>query len=124
MMLEDSRLNVFLTLCQTGSFTEAANGLGITQPAVSQTIAELEKLLGAKLFNRGRGEGVSLTDQGRLFRRYAVQIQHWYHAASKAFEPGAEPELPATIPLTDSSQAEFWSCDGEIHISINNKPNQ
>ena len=42
-MLEDFRLKVFLTVESEGSFTKAARNLGISQPAVSQNIAELER---------------------------------------------------------------------------------
>ena len=40
-MLGDFRLKVFEALSATGSFTRAAEQLGISQPAVSQNIAEL-----------------------------------------------------------------------------------
>ena len=47
-MLEDFRLKVFATVAAEGSFTKAAAVLGVSQPAVSQNIAELEKLSGVK----------------------------------------------------------------------------
>ena len=53
-MLEDFRLKVFMTVAQAGSFTKAASVLGISQPAVSQNVAELERLSGRKLFERLR----------------------------------------------------------------------
>ena len=71
-MLEDFRLRVFLTVAQEGSFTLASKKLHVSQPAVSQNIAELEKTLGAVLFERLRGE-VRLTDKGKLFKGYAEQ---------------------------------------------------
>ena len=40
-MLEDTRLKIFMAVADEGSFTRAAYLLGITQPAVSQNIAEL-----------------------------------------------------------------------------------
>ena len=51
-MIEDFRLRVFETVCKNGSFSAAAKLLGISQPAVSQQIAELEKALGRSLFER------------------------------------------------------------------------
>ena len=72
-MLEDFRLRVFMAVAQEGSFTKAAASLGVTQPAVSQNIAELEKSLGVKLFERLRGE-VVLTPEGEVFMKYARNI--------------------------------------------------
>ena len=53
-MFEDSRIKVFLAVSEENSFTKAAKRLGISQPAVSQNIAEIEKAVGAKLFTRNR----------------------------------------------------------------------
>src|SRR5207253_5187565 len=53
----------------------AARRLGYTQSAVSQQIAQLEKVVGAKLVERPGGpRAVSLTDAGRLLRRHADAI--------------------------------------------------
>ena len=72
-MLEDFRLKVFMAVAQYGSFTKAADSLGISQPAVSQHVAELEKGLGTRLFQRMRGETV-LTSEGQVFASYASRI--------------------------------------------------
>lgn len=61
-MLEDFRLEVFVAVVNERSFTKAAATLGISQPAVSQNIAELEKTVGRKLFERLRGEVVPTAD--------------------------------------------------------------
>lgn len=92
----DFRLEVFITLCRTGSFTRAADVLGISQPAVSQNIAELEKDLGVRLFTRSRGE-VSLTSDGNLFRKYAERILYWYDSAKEAFRTGKSSPGPITL---------------------------
>src|SRR5580698_263446 len=47
-------LRVFFTVVQSGSFAKAAAQLRVSQPAVSQVIAELEHSLDAKLFDRSR----------------------------------------------------------------------
>ena len=47
-------LQCFLAVTQFGSVQRAADSLSITQPAVSKTIAELESILGVRLFERGR----------------------------------------------------------------------
>lgn len=85
-MLEDFKLRIFLTLARECSFTKAAFALDISQPAVSQSIAELEKNLGVKLFDRQRGE-VSLTPAGEIFGKYAQNILGQYAEAAKVFSP-------------------------------------
>lgn len=86
-MMEDFRLKVFLTVASSGSFTRAAALLGVSQPAVSQNVAELEKSLGTALFTRGRGT-VALTPEGRVLRGYAERIQSGYEALDALFGAG------------------------------------
>ncbi|MBO5943413.1 MAG: LysR family transcriptional regulator [Bacteroidales bacterium] len=91
-MLEDFRLKVFLALAAEKSFTEAAKKLGISQPAVSQNIAELEKGLGVKLFQRLHGETV-LSPEGEIFRRYAEKILLAASDAELMFSPMDVPSV-------------------------------
>lgn len=88
-MLEDFKLKVFMAVAENGSFTIAAKALGITQPAVSQNIAELERNMGAELFTRGRG-AVTLTAAGIAFKEYAEKILYWYSAAGQLFGPSGK----------------------------------
>lgn len=54
---------VLLSLAQTASETGSAHALGISQPAVHQTLAQLEHMAGAALFVRAR-KGLRLTEAG------------------------------------------------------------
>lgn len=63
-------LQCLLAVAQHGSLQRAAEALSITQPAVSKTVAELESLLGVRLFERGRN-GARPTAQAELFLRHA-----------------------------------------------------
>ena len=99
-MLEDFKLRVFLTVARFGSFTIAARELGISQPAVSQSINTLERELGAKLFVRAKGE-VYLSPQGNAFREYASRILYWYDAAGAMF--GKEGKLTGNKPVRIAS---------------------
>jgi DNA-binding transcriptional LysR family regulator len=66
-MLFDNRFEVFVKVSQTGSFTGAANELGISGAAVSKQIKSLEDRIGVVLFNRTT-RVVTLTESGkRLF---------------------------------------------------------
>jgi LysR family transcriptional regulator, transcriptional activator of the cysJI operon len=67
------RLRTFQALSETLHFRHAAERLGITQSAVSQQIASLEKDLGAPLFER-IGRRVYLTPAGEVLAREAVKV--------------------------------------------------
>ena len=54
-MLDPRRLLTFRAVAQAGSFSAAARELSLTQPAVSQQVAALERELGARLLHRGAG---------------------------------------------------------------------
>ncbi|MCV6626691.1 MAG: LysR family transcriptional regulator [Cellvibrionaceae bacterium] len=62
--METQALSAFCAVAQAGSFSEAAEKLHLTQPAVSKRIANLEQQLGCKLFDR-IGRSVGLTEAGR-----------------------------------------------------------
>lgn len=69
------QLKTFLTVCETGSFSKAAEALFITPSAVLQQIRSLEADLGVPLFLRST-KGVSLTPAGEyLSRRGADFVQ-------------------------------------------------
>lgn len=60
---------VFYYTAKYKSITLAAKELSITQPAVSQSMKQLESLLGVKLFNR-TSKGIRLTGEGELLYPY------------------------------------------------------
>ncbi len=60
-----THLRSFLVVSQRGAIGEAAEQLGISQPALTRRIQQLEQELGAALLERS-GRGVALTEMGRL----------------------------------------------------------
>ncbi len=66
-------LRYFLAVAREQSFTKAAEQLNITQPTLSRQLAALEEELGTRLFVRG-GHRVTLTDEGLLLKRRALDI--------------------------------------------------
>ena len=66
-------LRYFLTIAKEQSFTKAAEQLHITQPTLSRQMAAFEKDLGITLFIRN-GKKISLTDEGILLKRRALEI--------------------------------------------------
>jgi len=99
-MFEDFKLKVFMAVAENGNFTIAAKALGISQPAVSQNIAELERTMGTELFTRGRGSA-TLTAAGITFKEYAEKILYWYSAAGQLFGPSGR--LSAKKPVRISA---------------------
>ena len=66
-------LRYFLTVAKEQSFTKAAKQLHITQPTLSRQLAALEAELGVTLFDRG-GHGITLTNEGILLKRRALEM--------------------------------------------------
>ena len=66
-------LRYFLIVAKEQSFTKAAEQLHITQPTLSRQLAALEEELGCALFHRG-GRSITLTDEGILLKRRALEI--------------------------------------------------
>jgi DNA-binding transcriptional LysR family regulator len=65
-------LHVFVTVVQRGSMAKAAAHLGVSQPAVSEIVGDLEHALGVRLLDR-LPQGVEPTMYGRaLFRRCTI----------------------------------------------------
>ena len=60
---------VFYEVALRGSVSGAAADLAVSQPAVSQSIRNLEQAFGVRLFHR-RSRGVELTDTGRKLYSY------------------------------------------------------
>lgn len=72
-MITIRHLKTFLAVAETRNMSEAAARLYISQPTVSQTIGELERLYKVRLFERSPKE-LLLTDAGRALREQARRI--------------------------------------------------
>jgi len=66
-------LDILTALIDTGTMGKAASRLGISQPAVSKAIAELEAALGVRLVDRGR-RGITPTPFGLALQKRSVAI--------------------------------------------------
>jgi len=71
--VEIRHLRYFLAVARAGSFSRAANRLGISQPSVSQQMRDLETALRVSLFQR-RGKRILLTSAGLIFQEHARKI--------------------------------------------------
>src|SRR5690606_41990740 len=70
MRLQD--LRVFLHVAEQGSLHRSAEALGLTQSALSKTLARLERQVGLQLFER-TARGVTPTEAGATLMRHARQ---------------------------------------------------
>ncbi len=77
-------LLTFKEIAETGSFSEAAKRLLITQGAVSHHVTQLEQTLKTKLFKR-EPRGVSLTSEGIALLRQAYKLQNFLEETYKIF---------------------------------------
>lgn len=79
-------LQSFLAVAESGSITEAANVLHISQPALTKSIQRLETELGVSLFERS-STGVTLTRYGSILQHHAKIMENEFrHAVSRIEE--------------------------------------
>jgi len=87
-MKVEARLRAFSAVARHGSFSRAAEELYVSQPAVSKHVAALERELGVRLLERGRG-GAALTDAGRRLVDYVVRAEALLASGRRALaDPG------------------------------------
>src|SRR6059058_257438 len=72
-MHDPRRLLTLRAVVDAGSFSEAGRALSLTQPAVSQQVAALEREIGARLLDRGPGGPVP-TEAGTLLLAHAAAL--------------------------------------------------
>src|SRR5262245_57380156 len=73
--LELRQVVALQTVVEAGSFWLAADRLDTSQSALSQQIAALEHVVGARLIERSRGRrSIALTEAGEIFLRHAAAI--------------------------------------------------
>ena len=75
---------VFYTVVRSGSISRASQELFISQPAVSQSIRQLETKLGGQLFFR-TPKGIKLTPEGEVLYKYVAQGYHMILLAENKF---------------------------------------
>lgn len=74
MAIFDEKLQTFITLSKTKSFTKTGEVTGLTQPAVTSQIKRLEEELNCTLFLRKKGE-MTLSDEGEVALLYAKRLR-------------------------------------------------
>lgn len=96
------RIEIFLEVARCRSFAQAARTLGITGPAASKQILNLEETLGVKLLNRTTRH-VSLTDEGTVYyERARLALDELKEAAAQIQDLKTTPRgtLRISAPLS------------------------
>jgi DNA-binding transcriptional LysR family regulator len=92
-----SEIAAFIGVATTGSFTRAADELGLTRPAISKSIGKLERELGVRLFHRTT-RSVSLTEEGqRYFDHCAPCLDQLREAALELRDLREAPRGPLRV---------------------------
>ena len=121
----DFRVETFLTVCRTMNYTRAAEELNITQPAVSQHIAHLERDYGVPLFAY-RNKKLQLTDAGALLRDALSTMAHderLLRDRMRSSATGARVELSLGMTLTAGEYlvaaplADYLRRHPELHVA-------
>ncbi len=94
---------VFYTVAKCGSLTRAAEELYISQPAVSQSIKQLENQLGVSLFNRTH-RGMELSAQGGklIFKEVESALKLLYEAEERIAETKGSAKGSIRIGASDT----------------------
>lgn len=129
------QLRIFIRVAHSGSFTLAADQLGLPRPTVSLALQQLEARLGARLLHRTTRR-VSLTPDGAALLERAPSLVADVEELEKQFRPDAgplagrirvdmpsriarrlvAPALPAWLALHPGLQIELGSSDRSIDL--------
>src|SRR4051794_20764758 len=125
-MLDVHQLRVFTAVAEKLSFTRAAEGLFLTQSAVSHQIASLERKLGCELLVR-QGRTVALTPAGRELAHHAARVLAALDETEAAVRQAARPgqgrlrigaSTTACQFIIPEALREFRECFPEYSLSI------
>ena len=95
-------LETFAAVADKGSFTAAAEALGISRPVISKQVSHLERHLGVQLLNRTTRR-LHLTQAGEVFASYANQIMSDVREAEQSVLPlQSEPQGRLRISAPES----------------------
>ena len=117
-------LRAVLAGIEQGSFSRAANELGLSQPAISRQLKKLEAQARAPLFTR-RGRGLVPTEAGEALADYARQIIALNDEAARAVGAAVEPEtvrlgLPQDFfdDVMPAATRAFTKLHPNVHVTV------
>lgn len=122
--MEIRQLEYYLELCKYGNFTEAGFSCGLTQSALSKQLKKLENELGVVLIRRD-AKKFEITQEGRLFQRYAEEALEHYNKMIEEIQNKKEIRIGSMSVLSPYHFAKKLSAFQEkfpdIRISLEEK---
>lgn len=125
--MDTRQLAAFCAVVERASFSQAAEQLGVTQPAVSLQIRSLENRLGLQLLDRS-GRRVEPTDAGRRLYRSALRLLAQEEQLLAELGEEVEGELTGRLELGASTGpggtvipvvlCEFQERHPEVHVAL------
>jgi DNA-binding transcriptional LysR family regulator len=119
-LLSLRQIRCFCATVALGSFTAAAETLGVSQPAVAEQIRKLEQTLGVDLFVRA-GRGVVATEAGEVFAEHATRSLRAVEEATESVG-----ELSAlrrgTVALGIFGEPSAWRVDELVGAFLRRHP--
>jgi len=100
----DNKLYTLLAVVDSNSYTQAAEQLSLTQPAVTQHIKQLEKELGVKIFNRV-GNKIKPTNEGNIVIKYARRNIALYERMKQSLLDEQRQVRRLTVGITHTSES-------------------
>ena len=125
-------LHCFVAVAQARHLGRAGEALGLTQPAVSKTLTELEALVGLPLLVRQRA-GTELTAAGMRFLRHALRILEDIDAAADSLTGADAPRherirvgaLPSVVPaLLVDAVGRFRASHPDVALAVQSGMNR
>lgn len=100
----DPKMETLLVVCEKKSFTQAAQELALTQPAVSHHMRALEDELGVRIFYRAKGD-LKLTPEGEIVARYARRIKAMYEKMERALQDAEKQRTSIRVGVTHTAES-------------------
>lgn len=95
------KLKIFYFVAKSGSISQAANTLNISQPALSRSISSLEYGLKIQLFHR-HARGISLTKEGEIIYEAAIKMYNNLFQAQQRIDEGKQ-EIKGLITIASTA---------------------
>lgn len=119
-MLTESMIKSFIAVAETLNFTKAAEGLYLTQQAVSRNISALEKELNIKLLDRDT-HSVKLTQSGEIYYRQVRRlVTEYYEILGEIRNQFSENTKVLNVGIVDSP--DFYRFQSALHDYQKNQP--